>query len=103
MKSAAELNQPKLFPNFIEIMNRFDQILNWPELLLFDLTCYFSYLYDNVTKWCVIRNWTINSDINECMLDNGGCDHSCVNKDGSFKCTCKNGYQLQNDKLTCEG
>ena len=37
------------------------------------------------------------------MLDNGGCDHSCINEDGSFKCTCNNGYQLQNDNLTCEG
>ncbi|XGW30547.1 hypothetical protein V3C99_009476 [Haemonchus contortus] len=33
-------------------------------------------------------------DINECMKDNGHCDQICVNKQGSYKCACREGYDL---------
>ena len=42
-------------------------------------------------------------DINECATDNGGCDHVCVNKPGSYECSCKDGYVLADDKHTCNG
>ncbi|VDL65634.1 unnamed protein product [Nippostrongylus brasiliensis] len=34
------------------------------------------------------------ADINECMKDNGYCDQICVNKQGSYKCACQEGYDL---------
>eukprot|EP00058_Branchiostoma_floridae_P001021 XP_002586509.1 hypothetical protein BRAFLDRAFT_106412 [Branchiostoma floridae] len=34
------------------------------------------------------------TDINECSNDNGGCSHNCENTDGSYRCTCQDGYQL---------
>ena len=43
------------------------------------------------------------SDIDECALDNGGCDHECKNKPGSFECSCKSGYTLGKDGTTCTG
>ena len=36
------------------------------------------------------------SDINECDDSNGGCQHNCVDSDGSYSCTCRNGYDLVN-------
>ena len=42
-----------------------------------------------------------NTDVNECGLDKGGCDHKCVNQGGSYHCTCEDGYTLQKDNKTC--
>ena len=35
------------------------------------------------------------TDIDECELDNGGCDHLCVNEEGSYHCECFEGFQLE--------
>ena len=43
------------------------------------------------------------SDLNECKDENGGCEHTCVNTNGSYECTCKDGYQLTKDKKKCQG
>lgn len=43
------------------------------------------------------------SDIDECSLSNGGCDHSCANIPGSFTCSCDSGYELGSEGLTCSG
>jgi hypothetical protein len=42
-------------------------------------------------------------DINECLVNNGGCEQICRNVPGSNQCTCLSGYRLSNDKKTCEG
>ena len=36
-------------------------------------------------------------DVNECQSDNGGCAQTCDNTDGSYQCSCLNGYELAND------
>ena len=36
------------------------------------------------------------TDINECDSNNGGCEHNCINSDGSYTCTCDNGYDVVN-------
>ena len=33
-------------------------------------------------------------DIDECNLDNGGCEHLCLNTIGSYDCSCFIGYTL---------
>lgn len=43
------------------------------------------------------------TDINECLVNNGGCDHSCRNTVGSFECGCRKGYKLLTDERTCQG
>ena len=40
-------------------------------------------------------------DINECNVNNGGCNHTCINYDGSYYCTCNPGYRLSNNYHTC--
>uniref|UniRef100_A0A672P3C0 Signal peptide, CUB and EGF-like domain-containing protein 2 n=1 Tax=Sinocyclocheilus grahami TaxID=75366 RepID=A0A672P3C0_SINGR len=42
-------------------------------------------------------------DINECSLNNGGCEHTCENTMGSFECHCHAGYKLHWNKKDCIG
>lgn len=44
-----------------------------------------------------------SSDINECLMNNGGCDHFCRNTVGSFECGCQKGHKLLTDERTCQG
>lgn len=44
-----------------------------------------------------------STDIDECRLNNGGCDHVCRNTVGSFECSCKKGYKLLTNERTCQG
>ena len=41
------------------------------------------------------------SDIDECAVDNGGCDESCINTNGSYSCQCNSELQLLSDKKSC--
>ncbi len=41
-------------------------------------------------------------DIDEC-IQNATCDHICQNTEGSFVCSCSNGYVLQMDGHSCTG
>ena len=45
----------------------------------------------------------ILTDINECDANNGGCSHNCTNTEGSFECSCRVGYILDNDGKGCSG
>ena len=46
---------------------------------------------------------TISSDIDECSADSSPCDENadCTNSDGSYSCTCKQGFT--GDGATCNG
>ncbi|XP_042314472.1 EGF-like and EMI domain-containing protein 1 [Sceloporus undulatus] len=41
-------------------------------------------------------------DVNECTLENGGCQDQCCNTIGSFYCKCPVGQKLGEDKKSCE-
>lgn len=43
-----------------------------------------------------------HSDIDECLVDNGGCSHTCVNSNGGFSCTCPTGFAYINE-TDCSG
>ena len=42
-------------------------------------------------------------DVNECSLPDVAkrCTHDCSNEAGSYACTCRTGYQLDDDGKTC--
>jgi len=42
-------------------------------------------------------------DINECQIDNGGCAQACDNTNGSYQCSCPEGYELTSDGHNCTG
>lgn len=42
-------------------------------------------------------------DIDECRSQNGGCQHTCINLRGTYKCQCPAGQRLQPDGRTCTG
>eukprot|EP00050_Salpingoeca_kvevrii_P022311 m.124425 g.124425 ORF g.124425 m.124425 type:complete len:2539 (-) comp9672_c1_seq2:155-7771(-) len=35
-------------------------------------------------------------DVPECSVDNGGCEHACIEQAGSFECECQDGFELRN-------
>ncbi|XP_078402200.1 growth arrest-specific protein 6-like isoform X1 [Cetorhinus maximus] len=41
-------------------------------------------------------------DINECMMQNGGCEHTCTNKEGSYQCLCNEGFNMKPDNRRCQ-
>ena len=42
-------------------------------------------------------------EYDECLKDNHGCGHICVNTLGGFRCECEIGYELHSDGKKCEG
>ncbi|XP_037773595.1 signal peptide, CUB and EGF-like domain-containing protein 3 [Penaeus monodon] len=43
----------------------------------------------------------IMTDIDECSVNNGGCDDICINTPGLFSCSCSSGYMLHMDGRSC--
>ena len=41
-------------------------------------------------------------EIDECSINNGGCEHNCTNTDGNFFCSCDFGY-IQDGMFNCLG
>lgn len=42
------------------------------------------------------------TDIDECAVNNGGCQHECRNTIGSYTCFCHNGYSLHENGHDCK-
>lgn len=42
------------------------------------------------------------SDKDECVINNGGCQHICTNTIGSYKCSCHNGFVLHDNRHDCK-
>ncbi len=52
----------------------------------------------------VLYAYLINSDVDECLSsDRGGCEQSCINLQGSYECSCLQGYVLGNNDIDCNG
>ena len=41
--------------------------------------------------------------MDECLTDNGGCSQTCTNTDGSYTCSCPDGYTTPDNGVTCNG
>ena len=64
-----------------------------------DLTVMVSYLY--MHKDCSMKSPL--SDINECDEGISGCNQTCTNTNGSYTCSCSNGYVLDAGGHSCNG
>ena len=42
-------------------------------------------------------------DIDECSDGTDGCSQICTNTNGSFNCECETGFQLDKNRVTCNG
>ncbi len=58
--------------------------------------------WDEVTHASRLNDCFLNLDIDECLVDNGGCSDVCENIAGSYQCACPTGYALR-DATTCTG
>jgi len=47
-------------------------------------------------------NGTQCENINECNINNGGCEQNCRDTDGSYQCSCGTGFRLSTDRHQCE-
>ena len=45
----------------------------------------------------------LKSFLDPCAQNNGGCDHNCTVVNSSKQCSCRLGYYLRTDGVTCEG
>ena len=63
------------------------QIIQYTYYERFELSCMYHYI----------------SSIDECLNNNGGCEHICVDTTSSFECQCRSGYQLHSDGRSCTG
>jgi fibulin 1/2 len=41
------------------------------------------------------------ADVNECESLNGGCAHICTNFEGGHGCSCRTGFDLEDNNQTC--
>ncbi|XP_035686713.1 multiple epidermal growth factor-like domains protein 6 [Branchiostoma floridae] len=54
--------------------------------------------YSTCRRCCTGYTGSSCTDRNECASSNGGCAHNCVNTVGSYRCTCRPGYQLYSSR-----
>lgn len=41
------------------------------------------------------------TDIDECSINDGGCENECKNTEGGFRCSCRNGFKLHSNGKDC--
>ncbi|KAL8565421.1 hypothetical protein ACOMHN_029114 [Nucella lapillus] len=41
------------------------------------------------------------NNVNECSIQNGGCQHSCANTEGGYLCSCQSGFKLHPNGRDC--
>jgi len=62
----------------------------------------------NIIVRIIIHNYYV--DIDECLVNNGGCESTCTNLEGvnnttglGYQCGCDYGYQIAPDNHNCNG
>lgn len=58
---------------------------------------------DSCHKKLAINTEIFLTDIDECAVDNGGCEGQCVNRQGSYQCFCSEGFRLASNGKKCIG
>ena len=68
-----------------------------------DVYFYGRLCYCNVIGVPTPLNGTTCTNFDECTVNNGGCEQTCTDNDGSFTCSCDAGYILSDNGLSCSG
>ena len=71
--------------------------MNWTMMKLLALVKGWNYKWNFFVIACLLV------DTNECAVDNGGCQQTCNNTDGSYHCQCLDGHVLDGDNHKCIG
>ena len=87
---------------YFDFYYAFEELMNYLKAItiafLLELRC---------IDCCKIWQYTFFSgdltDINECELPTTSCEHGCINNKGSYNCTCRPGFFLNADKMSCTG
>jgi len=90
---------------WVVILSPFQQLLNRPAkqssmYMVWSQFVNYRRIYVNFCPWpCCYES----ADINECRINNGGCDAvaTCTNTAGSRTCACATGYVTTNAGVTC--
>ena len=51
----------------------------------------------------MLKCMTYGIDVDECATDVDNCEHNCRNTNGSYLCTCREGFRLDSDRHQCDG
>ena len=60
-------------------------------------------MHSACTRLCACSYPVAMLDINECADDKDGCSQICTNSEGSYECSCSDGYILDADGKNCLG
>lgn len=56
---------------------------------------------DGIYQWTVPGPFCQTGEPRSCEINNGGCEHLCEQEADTIRCTCKVGYRLSEDGLSC--
>jgi len=77
-------------------------LIHTPHWSFYDDALYKSAINLLILTYCC-ECWCGCTDVDECVINNGGCQYACENTAGSFVCTCPPGYLLDADRRHCIG
>lgn len=72
-------------------MGCYSSTLPWPTL-----SCSLPFMSLSLSLYL-----SIQTDVDECLDNNGGCQQVCVNTMGSYECMCTEGFFLSDNQHTC--
>ena len=51
---------------------------------------------------CIHKHFYV-LDIKECSSNSHNCQQTCIELEGGFSCGCFDGFELENDSVSCKG
>ena len=58
----------------------------------------------SLNSQCIVFHlYTFHADIDECAENTDGCEQMCTDTDGSFECSCGDGFSVSSDGKSCDG